>query len=165
MDFETSKRLVKFGEFLVTYLGSTINNDDLDWSYILDQYQEGKIPRAPGLMYLNWVVSWYYDQEPLEVRYNKRKIEELAKPRRVAQYLALKKFGYKLKDIQEFYGKKAHATIISNAATVENEIETNKVLENDVNDILNKIISYGETREVTRDNSTRIFGSVQSSGE
>jgi pyoverdine/dityrosine biosynthesis protein Dit1 len=159
MDFDKSKSLVEFGKFLVTHLKST--EDNLDWSYILDQYLEGQIPKAPGLMYINWVVSWYYDQDPVEVRHNKKRIKELAKPRRIVQYLALKKFGYKLKDIQEFYQKKAHATVISNAATVENEMETNKALKNDIIDLIQKIISYGETREVKRDDSSRIFGSIQ----
>jgi chromosomal replication initiation ATPase DnaA len=133
MDFEKSRDLVKFGKFLVNHLDIPVQGDDLDWFFILDQYQQSEMPTIPGLMYMNWVISKYFDQDPQEVRYSKSQRDELARPRRIAQYLAIKKFGYKSSQVQKFYEKKAHATILYNAKTVENEMKTDKLLASDVN--------------------------------
>jgi hypothetical protein len=163
LDFEKTRDLVKFGKFLINHFEIPVGDDDPDWFYIIDQYQRLQTPTVPGLLYLNWVVSRYFDQDPLEVRFSKSQRDELAKPRRICQYFAIKKFDYKSSQVQKFYEKKAHATILYNAKTVEGEMQTNKLLASDISKLLYKLTSYEETRQVTRDNPNGIFGSVQSS--
>jgi len=163
MDFERARELVKFGKFLITHLDIPTNSEDLDWFFLLDHYERSNTPTTPGLTYLNWVVSRYFDQDPQEVRYSKSQKDELAKPRRIVQFLALKKFNYKANEIKRFYEKKSHGTISHNANSVEGEMETNKVFASEVNKLLYKVTSYEETRQVTRDDSTGVFKSVQDS--
>jgi hypothetical protein len=163
LDFDKTRELVKFGKFLITHFQIPIDGDGPDWFYIIDQFQRMETPSVPGLMYLNWVVSRYFDQDPLEVRFSKSQRDELAKPRRICQYFAIKKFDYKASQVKKFYEKKSHATILYNAKTVEGELQTNKLLASEINKLLYKLTSYEETRQITKDSPNGIFGSVQSS--
>ena len=161
-DFEEMEQLVKFGKFLMAHLSVPLVPEKVDWNYILSEYTKTVMTTIPGLMYTNWVIATYYNQDPAEVRFSKRRKQELTRPRRVAQYIMLRVFGYRPTEVKRFYEMKQHGTISSNANTVENEMQTSKILRQDVEKLILKLTSYEEQRQDTiqRSSAKTSFGGI-----
>ena len=102
--------------------------------------QNGKVARV-GLMYINWLVSTVMNQQPVTVRYGKSRKREVIKVRQASQYVA-REYGHTYYSIRDFFNYKQHATIMSNVKAVENDRKTDIELDNNINQILNKLRKY-----------------------
>lgn len=140
-------KLSNFGKFLLRYLNVVINIDEINWDEVSDAYEEYlknqiiEIRRKdtnisrPGLLYINWVISKYYDVDPWLVREGKSRKRELTKPRQVGHYIAVSVFKYTLQATGEFYHKN-HSTILHSKKTVENEMEIDKKYKEEILNII-----------------------------
>ena len=145
-----------FGEFTLRFLNVAIDVNEIKWNEVLFAYHnyrkdhtmkinEKKVDLfRPGLIYINWVVSKFYDVNPLEVREGNSRKRTLTKPRQVAHYISQSLFKYTYGSIGEFYNKD-HSTIMHSVKTVENEISTNKAFKIEIAIIINKL-NYGNNK-------------------
>ncbi len=139
-----------FGEFLLQYLNVSISVDNINWievSDAYDKYQRTNIIDAkektidlfkPGLVYINWVVSKYYNVHPIHMRRAKSRKREFTKPRQVAHYIAVVFFNFTLQSVGDFYHRD-HSTILHSKKTVQNEIDFNKAYKTEILNIINKL--------------------------
>ena len=161
--------LRNFGEFLLRYLNVAVDVNEIRWvdvSTAYDKYQTSNILDVqeksidlfrPGLVYINWVISKYYNVDPVKVRRGKSRKRELTKPRQVAHYIAVVFFNFTLQSVGNFYHKD-HATILYSKKTVQNEIDTNREYKTEILNILNKLKNGNSNQRTSTEGS---IGEVQ----
>lgn len=95
MDLE----LMKFGKYLATILNFT----EPDWQDIISKYHVSNIMPHRGIFNINQLVSWYFKQDPVKIRYNKGRKRIYLKARYFANYFAKTLFDIPIKELSDFY--------------------------------------------------------------
>jgi len=158
-----------YGEFLLRFLNVAINVNEINWREVeeaYEKYQQDKLLEAkekpidlfrPGLVYINWVISNYFNADPWLVREGKSRKRELTKPRQIGHYIAVTLYKFTLQQTGTFYNKD-HATVLHSRRTVQNEIDTNKEYRIEVLNIIDKL-KNGNSNE--RTSTERSIGEIQ----
>lgn len=134
-----------FGRFLLSHLQFNINPDDIDWTYICNQFDLKNKLSIPGLMYINWIVCDHFQMDPYEVRTKKTRKREYIIPKHTVIYLATMLYRYTQEKIVEFYNLKDRSSVSNSNIKIQGLIDTDKFFREDVNRIKNKLIEYGKT--------------------
>lgn len=132
----------RFGKYLLAHLGIIENPDDMDWDYIVSEYNKLSIKTKPGLMYINWLVATHFDQDPYEVRTNKMRKPDLITPKHTVMYLATTLYNYTQYDLRDFYGLNERSTISSALRKIEGWLTSDKYFKAEFEQITNKLLGY-----------------------
>jgi len=151
--------LTGFGEFVLRFLNVAIDVNEIKWDDVLKAYHKYRRDHImnenekridlfrPGLVYINWVVSKYYDVDPSIMRGGESRKRISTKPRQVAHYIAVAIFKFTYQSVADFYNKD-HTTILHSVKTVRNEIDTNKNYRSEIVSIIKKL-NYGNNNQGT----------------
>ena len=151
----------RFGKYLLSHLGIVENPDDLDWGYIVKEYQKLSIKIKPGLMYINWLVATHFSQDPFEVRTNKVRKPELITPKHTVMYLAATLYNYTQYDLRDFYGLSERSTISSALTKIEGWLMSDKFFKADFEQITNKLLGYEQIYQKPITDTIGSLGNIQ----
>ena len=146
--------LVAFAKNVLVYLEAPVNPDNIDWEFLLKQFNFRKQKSTPGLMFINWIVCKYYEVDEISVRYNlKGRKGEERKARQVVFYIATRFFDYGPSEVAGFYYRNnknmTHSNVLQGANKVETEININDKLRTETEDIIYKLSGYEYRDKIT----------------
>lgn len=149
-----TNELVAFAKQVLIYLEAPVNEDQIDWDFLLDQFRLKSKRTTPGLMFLNWSVCKYYNVDSTSVRYNlKGRKGSERKARQIVFYIASKYYDYGPSEIAGFYyvnnRNMNHGTVIHGRKAIEQEIDLNKTLRREIEDITYKLTGYEYRDKIT----------------
>ena len=116
MDIE----LMKFGKFLLRELKIPSKRD---WEEIIRKYHMEHLRVRRGVHSINQHISWFFDQDPLEVKKSKSRKENLILAKHVTMYFAITMYELKVKELADFYDC-GTANVSSSCRKVSNRIDT-----------------------------------------
>jgi hypothetical protein len=98
------KDLIDFAEFAIEEYGLKIpENHPLTWSHVLKDYKRKHYISQPGMIYLNYTIAEFFNQDPIELRELPRFPNYTdAYCRRVAMYF-MSTYNHRGIDIAVFY--------------------------------------------------------------
>ena len=149
----------RFGKYLLSHLGVIENPNDIDWDYIVKEYNKLSVKTKPGLMYINWLVATHFDEDPHEVRTNKVRKPNLITPKHTVMYLATTLYNYTQYDLRDFYGLNERSTISGALRKIEGWLISDKYFKTEFEQITNKLLGY---EQVYKRQSTDTIGGGKS---
>ena len=161
----------RFGRHIVKSImedySFSIDIDSIDWDGKIKRYlkyqNHGLSRSVPGLMYINWVVSKEFDQDPYIVRTVRTRHRKYIYPKHATMYLAVTLYRYEYEPLLEFYDMKNHATIVSALDNVRDLMFSDKNFNEKIQICTDKLLGYGANNENAneRSDTTGSFGSIQ----
>jgi chromosomal replication initiation ATPase DnaA len=93
-----------------------------------------------GMMYLNWFVATHLGEQPVVVRYGKKRDRNIIKVRQISQYICYQ-YGHTQRAIADFFKYRRPSSIHSTINRVINDMKSDKELKETIENLL-KLLNH-----------------------